>query len=61
MTKKEFIIKTVFTPCEDCNIHVFCSVCRAISCAQVASRYYRTHTNEKGEFKCPEKDLRKTE
>lgn len=61
MTKSQFIAKTISTPCEDCPITIFCEACDYFSCGQVASRYYNTHKDERGVFKCPEKDLSKTE
>ena len=43
MTKAEFIKLIFQTPCEKCPISIYCKMCVAITCCQVARKYYRTH------------------
>ena len=59
MTKREFVTRIYNKPCESCPISVFCHLCKAITCASVARKYYDTHGGKDG-FKWPIKDLRET-
>lgn len=50
MTKRQFVEKIFSTPCEKCPISIYCKMCIAITCCQVARKYYESH-NTKGEVK----------
>ena len=43
MTKAEFVKMIFQTPCEKCPISIYCKMCVAITCCQVARKYYSTH------------------
>lgn len=48
MTKQEFMLKILHTPCEKCPIKEFCSLLPNLSCTTIAKKYYETHKDENG-------------